>query len=361
MSCAGPLSAVMTIAGAGMLPGAASVAGVGSSFGVSTALTGTLGSFDALPVTQQFSSVVTAATGQLSPGTLSSLRTLASSSFPALTNAIPSSFVADLAPIAAGGVADGGFTGLIGQTASGIMGDGDLSRFAQTFNAGQGYLGQANQYLNSALNVEGLATTFGVQTGGMDSLITGSFSQVTEAFGSFGEDLGNLGNLVDLGNLPNLGNPAALVQQLGTVGGITPGVESALRSAGLDTGALLDLTGTGSLSALPPSANKLLYEGMTQITGSELDQVKAVLGVRTPSINNMAELLNPVKILPNSFPALTMPTPDGLRGIYADTSGTVNTNIEKFLVDPNAPEYTGDDPIVLARLARAGSVKRATI
>jgi hypothetical protein len=44
-----------------------------------------------------------------------------------------------------------------------------------------------------------------------------------------------------------------------------------------------------------------------------------------------------------------MPTPDGLRGIYAGTN-TVNTNIEKFLQDPNAPAYTGDDPIVRARL-----------
>ena len=64
----------------------------------------------------------------------------------------------------------------------------------------------------------------------------------------------------------------------------------------------------------------------------------------------MADLLNPAKILPNSFPSLTVPTPDGLRGIYADLSGTVNTNIEKFLQDPKAPAYTGDDPIVRARL-----------
>jgi hypothetical protein len=45
-----------------------------------------------------------------------------------------------------------------------------------------------------------------------------------------------------------------------------------------------------------------------------------------------------------------MPTPDGLRGIYATTAGAVNTNLEQFLVDPKAPVYTGDDPIVRARL-----------
>jgi hypothetical protein len=55
----------------------------------------------------------------------------------------------------------------------------------------------------------------------------------------------------------------------------------------------------------------------------------------------MADLLNPAKILPTSFPTLTMPTPDGLRGIYASASGTVNSNIEKFLSAPGIPSTIG--------------------
>jgi hypothetical protein len=45
----------------------------------------------------------------------------------------------------------------------------------------------------------------------------------------------------------------------------------------------------------------------------------------------MADLLNPVKIFPNSFYTLTMPTPDGLRAIYATQQGAVNTNLERYL------------------------------
>jgi len=348
MSCGGPLSAVMSIAGAGMLPGAGSIAGLGSSLGVSPALTSTLGNFNALPITGQFSDIVSSATGVLGGGTLESLRTLGAGTFPALTNAIPAGFSSALQPIASGGVFDGGFTGLIDQTASSIMGGGDLTQFGQIFNAAQGYVGQANQFVNSGLNLGGIANTFGPLTGGMDNLITGSFSQVTEAFGAFGSDLGNLGNLIDMNNLPNLGSPAALVGQLASVGGLVPGVETALRSAGVDSGSIARLA-TGGFVDVGDSANKLLYEGLTKITGTDLAQVKNVLGVRTPGINNMADLLNPVKILPNSYTTLTMPTPDGLRGIYAGTN-TVNTNIEKFLQDPNAPAYTGDDPIVRARL-----------
>ena len=348
MACGGPFSPVMTMAGAGMLPGAAAVPGVGASLAVSPALSASLSGFDALPVTSQFSDIVTSATGVLDSGTLTDLRTLAADTFPALTNAIPGDFASALAPIASGGVFDGGFTGLIDQTASGIMGSGDLTQFGQIFNSAQGFVAQANQFVNSGLNLDNISATFGDLTGGMDSLITGGFSQVSEAFGSLGGDLGNLGNLIDMNNLPNLGDPSALVKQLGSVGGLVPGVEAALRTAGLDSTTIANLA-TGGFTDITDSANKLLYQGMTEITGSDLAQVKNLLGVSTPGITNMADLLNPAKILPNSYLSLTTPTPDGLRGIYA-SANTVNTNIEKFLQDPNAPAYTGDDPIVRARL-----------
>lgn len=344
MSCAGQLSPLMLYAGEGALQN--------TGLGVSSKLTNSLASFGELPVTAQFSNIVSAATGTLGGGTLESLRTLAAETFPALTNAIPGDFAGALNVIAPGGVAPGGFTGLIGDVASGIMGDGDLGVFGQVWNTATGYLGQANDFINSAVNAAGtaVASTFGAVTGGMDSLITGGFSQVTEALGAFGQDLGKLGNLIDMNNLVNLGSPSALIGQLATVGGIVPGVESALRSAGLNDSLLSNLSAVSGLGSISASANKLLYDGMTQVTGSDLAQVKNILGVTTGGINSMADLLNPVKILPTSFPALTMPTPDGLRGIYATTAGAVNTNLEQFLVDPTAPVYTGDDPIVRARL-----------
>ncbi len=340
MSCGGPLSPVSSIAGAGLLPGAASVPGLGAGLGVNAGLTSALGSFGSLPITGQFSDIVTSATGALGGGTLDSLRTLGAGTFPALTNAIPGGFASALSAVAPGGMASGGFTGLIGSMSSGIMGGGDLSQFGQIFNSAQGFVGQANQLVNSSLNIGDLASTFGPITGGMDNLMTGGFSQVSEAFGALGSDMGKLGSLIDMNNLPNLGDPSALVKQLSNVGGIVPGVESALRSAGLDSSLLNNLAG-GGLSNISDSANKLLYEGMTKVTGSDLAQVKSILGVTTPNISNMADLLNPAKILPTSFPTLTMPTPDGLRGIYASVSGTVNSNIEKFLSAPGIPSTIG--------------------
>lgn len=342
-----------------MIAGAGLLSNVGLA--APSALTGALGNFTSLPITSQFSGIVSSASGVLGSGTLDSLRTLGANTFPALTNAIPGAgllsgdIASALNVVAPGGMADGGLTGLVGSMTSGMLGGGDLGQFSQIFSAAQGYSGIANQFLNSTQNIAGLASTFGPLTGGMDSLMTGSFSQVSEAFGALGGDMSKLGNLIDMNNLPNLGNPSALVGQLANVGGLVPGVESALRSAGLDSATITGLA-TGSLPNISNTANKALYEGMTKITGGELAQVKNILGVTTPNINSMADLLNPAKILPNSFPSLTMPTPDGLRGIYADVSGTVNTNIEKFLIDPKAPAYTGDDPIVRARLGLSPTV-----
>lgn len=335
------------IAGAGMIPGV-TIPGVGTALGVNTALTSNLSSFDSLGITSQFSGVVTSATGLLSSGTLDSLRTLGSGIMPSLTNAIPADFSSALNIVAPNGAATGGLSGLIGNMSSGIMGSGDLSQFGQIFNSAQGYLGTANQFINSNLNISNLSSTFGPITGGMDNLITGSLSQVTQAFPAFGSDLGNLGNLIDMKNLQSLGDPGALVKQLANVGGITPGIENVLKSSGLDITSISKLV-TGSFPGLTDSANKLLYEGMTQITGSELDQVKNILGVKTPGIGTMADLLNPTKILPNSYSSLTMPTPDGLRGIYATTSGAVNTNLEKYLIDPRASLPISPDLISNAR------------
>ena len=333
MSCGGPLSSVMMIAGAGMMPGASAIPGIGASLGVPAALTSTLGSFNGLGITGQFSDIVSSATGVLGGGTLDSLRTLAADTFPALTNAIPGGLASSLSSMAPGGVFSGGLTGLVGSAATNIMGGGDLTKFAQVFTAGEGLVGQANQFINSNLNINSIANTFGPLTGGMDSVITGGFNQVSEAFGSLGGDLGNLGNLINMNNLENLGSPAALVKQLTDVGGLVPSVNNVLKEAGLSTGQITNLV-SGNLGGLTDSANKALYEGMTRITGSELDQVKNILGVTTPNIGTMADLLNPIKILPNSFPTLTMPTPDGLRGIYTDLGGSVNTNLEKFLSNP---------------------------
>jgi hypothetical protein len=56
--------------------------------------------------------------------------------------------------------------------------------------------------------------------------------------------------------------------------------------------------------------------------------------VTTVGIATMADLLNPVKLFPNSFQSLTVPTKYGSRGIYTNSSGSANQNLLTEL-----PEY----------------------
>jgi hypothetical protein len=77
-----------------------------------------------------------------------------------------------------------------------------------------------------------------------------------------------------------------------------------------------------------------MYTAMTQITDTALDQILTVMAVTTVGITSMADLLNPVKLFPNSFASLTVPTKYGSRGIYTNTTGSVNQNLITEL-----PEY----------------------
>jgi hypothetical protein len=228
------------------------------------------------------------------------------------------------------------------------MGNGDLSKFCQVFQATVGYIGQTNRFINSALNTSNLSTTFSSLTGGMDNLITGGLNQVTSAFDAFGSDLENLGSAINLDDLNNLGNPSALLRQVATVGGgLTIGINEQLSRAGINP-SLLNNINDANFPGVSDSVNKALYIAMTNVTGDDLTQVKSILNVSTPGINNMAELLDPKKILPTSYATLTMPTPSGLKGIY-NASGSVNTNLESVLQDPTAPVYNGSDFVSRAR------------
>jgi hypothetical protein len=91
---------------------------------------------------------------------------------------------------------------------------------------------------------------------------------------------------------------------------------------------------------------------MTQVTGDLLDQVKLLLSVTTENLSTMADLLNPVKSLPNSYLGLTNLTPTGtdvsptatvLSNVYV-SAATVNSNL--LLVYGTSPAYVGLSKII---------------
>jgi hypothetical protein len=240
------------------------------------------------------------------------LETLAANTCAALSNSVPNEYSS---------LGEQMTTVVLNQAVLDICSN-NVSQLAQAFNQAEGYASQTTVFVNSAVNSQTyLSDTFT----NVNSMITGGITNVNLATQAFGNDLDNLGRLINLQNLDNFGSPLALVRQLYSVSGTIPILSVAFVVAGVPEDVILNLTNpTASVS---DSAQRLMYQAMTQITGTDLEQILTVLQVTTVGIETMADLLNPLKLFPLSFQSLTAPTQYGPRAIYVNTIGSVNQQL----------------------------------
>ena len=248
--------------------------------------------------------------------TIATLQTLASNSCPALADSIPQAFVNPYPPTTSVNTSfsvtnpsnsDPGLTGMITLITNSYLGNGDVGKFAQVLSAAQGYCVTTNVFINSAVNAENgyLGDTFT----DMDNLVTGDLTQVNLDTKNFGNDLAKLGECISLADLDNFGSPLALLQRIIKLGGITTPIIVALANTGINENIILEL-GNPEL-VVSDVVQKQMYNAMTTVVGDELAQILAVLKVTTPNITCLADLINPVKLFPNSYATLTTPVCDG--------------------------------------------------
>lgn len=323
---AGVLSPLQLQAGASILQN--------NGLQVAPTVTNSVGSYESTtliaPFVATFANVVPAG---LTDSTIADLQLLASTSCPALADSIPTAFVTSGAgpvittfPIANVSNTTPGMSGIISTTANTYLGNGDLGKFAQLFSTAQGYVQSTNLFINSAVNAENYLTdTFT----NMDDLVTGDLTQVNLDTLGFGEDLERLGYAINLGNLKGLGYPLTLIKQIANRGGVVTPLVIALTLTGISEDVVIQLTNPEL--AVDDGTQKAMYQALTLITGDDLTQIKNILNVTTENLNTAADLLNPVKMFPNSFSTLTAPTCAGLRAIYLETDGTVNSKLETQL------------------------------
>jgi len=312
---AGVISSVNLIAGAGILGNVGGVAISANANAINS-----ISSYNSLGVVSQFSNVINTANTVLANSVQTSLQNLSSNIFPALTDSIPTAYQSAL-----GNTPIDGLTGLLLTHIDDIIGNGDLGKFEQVLNSAESFVTTSNQFINSSVNANNASSNATYYS--QDNTVTGGMSQISQAFEAFSSDFLALGYAINLDDLPNLGAPQSLLKQIYTVAGGSATLNAALVNAGIDS-RTVDNVDTVKMT---DEQQKLAYETMTQITGSALIQILGSLRVVTPGINNLADLLNPVKLFPTSFITLTAPTVDGLRGIYIDNSGAVNTNLETQL------------------------------
>jgi hypothetical protein len=202
----------------------------------------------------------------------------------------------------------------------------NVSQLTQAVGQAQGYADQTSTFINSAVNSQ---TYLGNTFTSINSMITGSISTVNLDTNAFGRDLENLGRLINLKDLNNFGTPLALVQQLFAVVGTVPVLSVAFIRAGISEEVVLNLTNPTATTT--DATQRAMYQAMTQITGSELTQILNIFGVTTIGINTVADLLNPLKLFPNSFQSLTVSTANGSVAIYVNNTESVNTQLIQLL------------------------------
>ena len=331
------------------------------------ALAAAIQTFNATTVISNFLAAVSFYKAQsfATESTLTSLLSIGATVCPALGNSIPETPIGSYPYLDSEylinylGAADGstidpsGFSNLIEQTCAAYLGNGDAGKFGQGFVAVQGYIATTNQYINSSVNAN---QYLGPLFSNMDDLVTANIASMTTDLPNYGVDLAKQGNLWNMGKLDLYGTPAGLLQQISALAGIrgrtVPDLQNAMISMGLSASNIADLVNDNRVGLNNPTGltqnefdklQLLAYNATTMISGDALAQILDILGVTTPGIDSLDDLLNPVKMFPLSYASLQTPSPDGAIPIFNST-GAVNSSITP-IVNSYLPTASGCDEL----------------
>ena len=297
--------------------------------------------------------------------TLTSLLSIGATVCPALGNSIPAGPVGTYTYLNSEylinylGAVDGstidpsGFSNLIEQTCAAYLGNGDSGSFGQGFVAVQGYIASTNQYINSSVNAN---QYLGPLFTNMSDLVTSNIASMTTDLPNYGADLAKQGNLWNMSKLDLYGTPAGLIQQISALAGIrgrtVPDLQNAMISMGLTATDIANLVNDNRVGLNKPNGltqnefdklQLLAYNATTMISGDALTQILDILGVTTPGIDSLDDLLNPVIMFPLSYASLQTPSPDGATPIFNST-GAVNSSISP-IVNSYLPTSSGCDEL----------------
>ena len=373
MACGGALTATVLTAGAGMVGNIGgnvleSASGITNNITDSvTGLTGdvSMASFTSNQAAFQSLSSSTTLTNTLSKvGTLpTSLQTtftnmssgLGDNVFSAGFDVFSGDALSVMAP--ASGLANvlpGGLTeaaNVMGGSVSGSDIIGNAKKFGSVLGSADGFVGSANQMIAAATNS---ASSFAGGTfPGMDGIMSGNLTGITNALPDFGADLGSLGSTINFESISSLGSPGQLLQNMDLAGNLGPmydkvaeisvdpriatslggdlsTITNAINSgtSGLSIGSLgVDINKVAEIGpALPSNIQSQLFDSFDSLSTTELGDVKGILGNTQAAITKGGDLMNPQKLFPTSFSTLTAPLRTasvGDRAIYT-ADGAVN-------------------------------------
>ena len=232
---------------------------------------------------------------------------------------------------------------------------GNAKKFGSILGSAEGFIGSANEMISAATNS---ASAFAGGTfPGMDGIMSGNLTGITNALPDFGADLGSLGSTINFDSIGDLGSPGQLLKNMDLAGNLGPmydkiadisvdpriarslgGDLSTITNAvnagtsGLTLGSLgVDLNKVAEIGpALPNNIQSQVFNAFDGLSTAELGDVKGILGNTQAAIAKGGDLMNPQKLFPTSFSTLTAPLRTasvGDRAIYT-ADGSVNDEFD---------------------------------
>jgi len=152
----------------------------------------------------------------------------------------------------------------------------------------------------------------------MNDLISGDITGVSVATTVFGQDLIASGKAINLQTISTFGLPSNLLLTLQQNNAITKSISLALIASGITVSELGEIL--GSIEAVTKEQERKIYGAFGIILGQDLKDVLVSLNCKTVGLESLADLLNPIKLFPNSYETLTVP-------VYNTVGGPANSKI----------------------------------
>jgi hypothetical protein len=199
------------------------------------------------------------------------------------------------------------------------------------------------EYSNDAiLSVNNSQTFLDGTYSNMDDLITGDITGVSVATTIFGQDLITSGKAINLQSIATFGLPSNLLMTLQKNNALTKSVSLALIASGITVSELNDIISLAE--PISKEQERKIYGAFGIILGQDLKDILVSLNCKTAGIESLADLLNPIKLFPNSYQTLTVPVYNTVGGpanskIYYPIY--VNEGLNSQLREPTAVQQTG--------------------
>ena len=160
----------------------------------------------------------------------------------------------------------------------------------------------------------------------MNDLITGDITGVSIATTIFGQDLIASGKAINLQTISTFGLPSNLLSTLQQNNALTKSVSLSLIASGITVSELGELLGNIVLAT--KEQERKIYGAFGIILGQDLKDILVSLNCKTEGLESLCDLLNPIKLFPNSYSTLTVP-------VYNTLNSPANSKIYY-------PIYTND-------------------